>query len=215
MTPMKHCPATPNWERKSSRPNSDPLLLEIDVFRRPSDGEFGSFMIGYWIGASTIVSCYGFLGRKAVVLYLTRQGGSKAALAASVHYMDNNSSGEDLVIKTRKPYTITKQRERWTEEEHNRFLDALKLYGRAWQRIEEHIGTKTAVQIRSHAQKFFTKVVYPMRFMLFNHSNNSKTCWGNPGGGVGGDEWSYPELHPMQIRLCDWSNKNLATQAKP
>ncbi|KAJ6686339.1 SWI/SNF COMPLEX-RELATED [Salix purpurea] len=50
--------------------------------------------------------------------------------------MDTYSSGEDLVIKTRKPYTITKQRERWTEEEHNRFLEALKLYGRAWQRIE-------------------------------------------------------------------------------
>ncbi|XP_076922715.1 protein LATE ELONGATED HYPOCOTYL-like [Bidens hawaiensis] len=74
--------------------------------------------------------------------------------------MDSNSSasGETLNIKTRKPYTITKQRERWTEDEHNRFLEALKLYGRAWQRIEEHIGTKTAVQIRSHAQKFFTKL---------------------------------------------------------
>ncbi|CAH1411952.1 unnamed protein product [Lactuca virosa] len=69
-----------------------------------------------------------------------------------------SSSGEKLNIKTRKPYTITKQRERWTEEEHNSFLEALKLYGRAWQRIEEHIGTKTAVQIRSHAQKFFTKL---------------------------------------------------------
>ncbi|KAB2056537.1 hypothetical protein ERO13_A11G101800v2 [Gossypium hirsutum] len=72
--------------------------------------------------------------------------------------MDAYSSGEELLIKTRKPYTITKQRERWTEEEHNRFLEALKLYGRAWQRIEEHIGTKTAVQIRSHAQKFFSKL---------------------------------------------------------
>ncbi|RWV90865.1 hypothetical protein BHE74_00008778 [Ensete ventricosum] len=41
-----------------------------------------------------------------------------------------------VLVQTRKPYTITKQRERWTEEEHNRFLEALKLYGRAWQRIE-------------------------------------------------------------------------------
>ncbi|CAL0302202.1 unnamed protein product [Lupinus luteus] len=72
--------------------------------------------------------------------------------------MDAYSSGEEVVVKIRKPYTITKQRERWTDEEHNRFLEALKLYGRAWQRIEEHIGTKTAVQIRSHAQKFFSKL---------------------------------------------------------
>ncbi|GJN39623.1 hypothetical protein PR202_gb28754 [Eleusine coracana subsp. coracana] len=51
--------------------------------------------------------------------------------------MEINSSGEETVIKVRKPYTITKQRERWTEAEHKRFLEALKLYGRQWQRIEE------------------------------------------------------------------------------
>ncbi|KAF6139009.1 hypothetical protein GIB67_010735 [Kingdonia uniflora] len=75
--------------------------------------------------------------------------------------MDFLYSSEDFNAKARKPYTITKQRERWTDDEHNRFLQALKLYGRAWQRIEEHIGTKTTVQIRSHAEKFFSKVNTP------------------------------------------------------
>ncbi|KAK9071509.1 hypothetical protein SSX86_010078 [Deinandra increscens subsp. villosa] len=72
---------------------------------------------------------------------------------------DDQSFGKDNALKARKPYTITKQREKWTQDEHVKFLDALKLHGRSWPKIVERVGSKTAVQIRSHAQKFFSKVV--------------------------------------------------------
>ncbi|CAI0400191.1 unnamed protein product [Linum tenue] len=51
--------------------------------------------------------------------------------------MELNSFGShQQTPKLRKPYTITKQREKWTEEEHQKFLDALKLYGRGWRKIQ-------------------------------------------------------------------------------
>lgn len=51
-----------------------------------------------------------------------------------------------------------KQRENWTPDEHQRFLDALKLYERDWKKIEGFVQSKTVIQIRSHAQKYFLKM---------------------------------------------------------
>lgn len=56
-----------------------------------------------------------------------------------------------------------KQREgnaegRWSEDEHQRFLEAHRLYGKDWRKIERHIGTRSAAQARSHAQKYFRRL---------------------------------------------------------
>lgn len=47
---------------------------------------------------------------------------------------------------------------RWTKDEHFRFLVALKLYGKEWRKVQEHVRTRTSTQARSHAQKFFQKL---------------------------------------------------------
>ncbi|GJN35955.1 hypothetical protein PR202_gb24773 [Eleusine coracana subsp. coracana] len=59
--------------------------------------------------------------------------------------------------KPRKPYTISRPREKWSAEEHEWLLHSLLMFGRDWKTIEQFVGTKTATQIRSHAQKYFIK----------------------------------------------------------
>ena len=47
----------------------------------------------------------------------------------------------------------------WTSEEHHRMLEGLRLYKRDWAKVTRFVGTRTPAQVRSHAQKYFDKVV--------------------------------------------------------
>lgn len=48
---------------------------------------------------------------------------------------------------------------RWTHDEHLLFLEAILVFGNEWKKVQDHIKTRSSTQARSHAQKFFIKVI--------------------------------------------------------
>lgn len=47
----------------------------------------------------------------------------------------------------------------WTDDEHARFLEAMERYGhKNVKAIAQHVGTRSATQVRTHAQKYFLKL---------------------------------------------------------
>ena len=47
---------------------------------------------------------------------------------------------------------------RWSKEEHEKFLDGIVQYGTNWRKVKSLINSRTSIQVRSHAQKFFRKL---------------------------------------------------------
>jgi SHAQKYF class myb-like DNA-binding protein len=82
---------------------------------------------------------------------------------------------------------------RWSNEEHDRFLRGLDVYGKKWTKVAEVVGTRSTVQVRSHAQKYFQKMVKggngSSREQIVNETSYALS--GMPGGGI---------PHPYRIR---------------
>jgi SHAQKYF class myb-like DNA-binding protein len=95
----------------------------------------------------------------------TFASGNAASSSSRMGGVDPSTPGK--VVETGREQTG-----RWTKEEHEAFLSALKMYGKEWKKVAAKVKTRTVVQTRTHAQKYFQK--------LQKSSNYS--------GGGGGDD---------------------------
>ncbi len=64
---------------------------------------------------------------------------------------------------------------RWKSDEHQRFIDAIIMYGNNWRQVQKYVGTRSSTQTRSHAQKFFEKLKRSKIFIRekYDFSKNS------------------------------------------
>lgn len=73
--------------------------------------------------------------------------------ATQQHVFPNGGSAENSGSHKRLAFG------RWSRQEHAKFIEGVHLFGsRAYARIARHVATRTAVQVRSHAQKIKLKM---------------------------------------------------------
>ena len=63
---------------------------------------------------------------------------------------------------------------RWTEEEHQKFIDGILQYGNEWKKVQQVIRTRSSTQARSHAQKFFLKIKKIIQNNNVNYNDKEK-----------------------------------------
>ncbi|CAN0194456.1 unnamed protein product, partial [Ectocarpus sp. 13 AM-2016] len=78
----------------------------------------------------------------------------------------------------------TEQTGRWTKAEHELFLKALKKYGKEWKRVACMVRTRTVVQTRTHAQKYFQKLTKAAA-----------------GGGISLEDGEGPDLMDIEVHM--------------
>ena len=89
-----------------------------------------------------------------------------------------SASSQSNTVTTVHPSGQVENTGRWTAEEHRLFLQGLQEHGKGWKKIATLIKSRTVVQIRTHAQKYFQK--------LAKARQNGETVAGVGMGTVGG-----------------------------
>eukprot|EP00579_Thalassiosira_antarctica_P008621 CAMPEP_0201884900 /NCGR_PEP_ID=MMETSP0902-20130614/17612_1 /ASSEMBLY_ACC=CAM_ASM_000551 /TAXON_ID=420261 /ORGANISM="Thalassiosira antarctica, Strain CCMP982" /LENGTH=1000 /DNA_ID=CAMNT_0048413915 /DNA_START=188 /DNA_END=3190 /DNA_ORIENTATION=- len=97
---------------------------------------------------------------------------------------------------------------RWTAEEHRLFLQGLEQHGKGWKKIATLIQSRTVVQIRTHAQKYFQKLAKARQ----NGENVVGPGMGTVGGGVMA---SVPPGHNVQFDAAEAREIGIAIPVGP
>jgi SHAQKYF class myb-like DNA-binding protein len=66
---------------------------------------------------------------------------------------DTNNTNEERVVASGRESTG-----RWTKQEHEKFLQGIDKYGKEWKKVAAFVKTRTVMQTRTHAQKFYEKL---------------------------------------------------------
>jgi len=82
---------------------------------------------------------------------LSRGGNSDSITELGSTKLDPNTPGR--LVETGQEHTG-----RWTKEEHEAFLIGIDMYGKEWKKVAAKVKTRTVVQTRTHAQKYFQKL---------------------------------------------------------
>jgi SHAQKYF class myb-like DNA-binding protein len=82
--------------------------------------------------------------------------------------VSNNSPNDSVLenyeiqlnISSKEPEKkeVTFQSGKWTDEEHEKFIEGILNYGNEWKKVQQIIKTRSSTQARSHAQKFFLRI---------------------------------------------------------
>ena len=79
-------------------------------------------------------------------------------IESSIENISNIINKNDSIrIKKEEEY-LKHNSGRWSEEEHQKFIEGILEYGNEWKKVRKIIKTRTSTQARSHAQKFFLRI---------------------------------------------------------
>eukprot|EP00166_Cyanidium_caldarium_P001665 ctg_1859.g559 len=89
----------------------------------------------------------------------SRHGSAHKANTGAGGIIKRKCSGRGIFRNVAGGSKSASQPRYWTEEEHQRYLEALELYGpKDVRAISDHVGTRNPTQVRTHSQKYFLRL---------------------------------------------------------